>query len=484
MAALLVRPVASHAPLGMLGRWLGPRTVSATRHVQLAAAQPRAVPFAITKEEAKQALKAWIPALASQSWVRQLQAAEPEVAYLPFYVFNVKAHSRFQGDVVQRRKRAVFDAEKQVYEPRDAEELRSINGWLDAGISTYDGSTHDMQVYAGFRFRRQYVQAVKGSYAATAEAFHSAKHLQPPAVLAAKSSEPETTNASYEATEAGTSPSIPTSATASLDSEIPVVLPFEMFPTFAWELARTRVEAAELAMAERCMLAQYDHALRVENIKINTVILDSNVTTVYLPAFIFHAQVGKNAVRVFVNGVTGEVGGEKVYSSAISGTAAGIVSGALAASIFPEPTTEQLAASRRQSELAPDAKENEYLILHHAHVEEQAVANDKHALKAFGHLHPDSEGHYGALGLSDRAGLATTNEIRNAFRRLLWAEGACINARVQDAYRVLRNYNTRLAYDQACAAAAKARATATDAAAATAGTNTPSSSQAETTPTP
>jgi hypothetical protein len=153
-----------------------------------------------------------------------------------------------------------------------------------------------MQVYAGFSYRRQYIQAMKGDFVQHAEPL-SPSHMDDSAILA----------------------------------------PFEMFPDFAWQLATTRCEAAEIDLAER-VLKEHHSGDRVRNLMVRTDFIASERQAMYLPAYVYEFSHRNHVRRVFVGGVDGAVGGERVYSELVSGGAAGLLSAGLAASVFPEPT--------------------------------------------------------------------------------------------------------------------------------------------------
>ena len=153
-----------------------------------------------------------------------------------------------------------------------------------------------MQVYAGFSYRRQYAQALKGDFVQYAEPL-SASHVTDGCHLA----------------------------------------PFEMFPDFAWQLAHSRCEAAEVELAEQ-VLKERHAGDRVRHLMVRTDVLASQRQAIYLPAYVYEFTDGKHVRRVFVGGVDGAVGGERVYSELASGGVAGLMSAGLAATVFPEPT--------------------------------------------------------------------------------------------------------------------------------------------------
>jgi hypothetical protein len=252
--------------------------------------------------------------------------------------------------------------------------------WLDAGDHRYSPRDSRMQVYAGFTFRRQYVQALKGDFVQQSEPLQhtrpaSALHLTPNAEHRHANAHDPTPRALLESdallpdelggATAGIHSRAPTKVTvlptpeefASSDMHHPQTADYtadpadatlsptlaavEMMPDFAWRMARARIDVAEAALARDSLLQRYS-AEDVRGLLVHTTVLSSERQLVYLPAYIFHVAHGGRPFRIFVSGVSGQVGGERFYNSAGLGSLAGAITGLATALVFPEPTVSSL----------------------------------------------------------------------------------------------------------------------------------------------
>lgn len=192
-----------------------------------------------------------------------------------------------------------WEPEKGVYVVQSSKQWQETRGWLDIGDRHYSFMSPEMQVYAGFTFRRQYVQALKGTFVKDAMDFDYNKHRH---IL-----------------------------------EDAVVYPYEMTPEFSWMMVRSRINDLETDVAET-ILKQYYNSDATRRVHVSTTIINTTMEAVYLPAYIYTISSNNHNFRIFVNGVSGCIGGQKIYSSLSLGTVASIISGAAAGMIFPEPT--------------------------------------------------------------------------------------------------------------------------------------------------
>ena len=210
-----------------------------------------------------------------------------------------QVHTKFRGEVGIPSSQPSWDPGRNSYIVYEQRKWRNTGGWLDVGDRHYSVTTPQMQAYAGFTFRRENVQALKGDFTKHAITFDADKHQG-----------------------------------ALQDS---VIYPFEMTPEFSWALIKGRINDAETELAED-VLKQYYAADAVRRIQSKTTVVNTDMQAVYLPAYVFTVRSGEHSFRLFVSGVTGQVGGQKIYSSVTVGTIASVAAGLATSVVFPEPT--------------------------------------------------------------------------------------------------------------------------------------------------
>lgn len=288
-----------------------------------------------------------------------------------------QVHSRFRGEVAVRRRTTVRDAGKDRYRVSSTLEWTPAP-WMDAGDRRYSPADARMQIYAGFAFRRHYLRAVKGTFAAHAEDLaintvaprvrpdHDASQLEgdareskqhnvanrinydsdasrqerdsseasPQAILAGGATEEAQLAAALQRADTPRS-----NSESSLSSKLPEhtrLGVFEMMPDFAWRIAHARIEAGEAAVA-RDLLLQRCSGEDVRDLLVDTTVLSKDRRAVYLPAYVFEVHHNGQTFRIFVSGVTGDVGGEQFLSGTSVGMLAGGIMGLATALVFPEP---------------------------------------------------------------------------------------------------------------------------------------------------
>ncbi|EGD82652.1 hypothetical protein PTSG_03310 [Salpingoeca rosetta] len=412
--------------------------------------RPKFVDFKLSDEDALEAVQKWLPKLAPNAIKKALQEQHPTRAFLPFWTYEVEVHSKFRGEVGVSQARAAWEPEASSYSVHSDQNWRDTQGWLDVGDRHFAATIPEMQVYAGFTFRRQNVQALKGSFVKDAVEFDPSAH--------------------QHALEGAT------------------VYPYEMTPEFSWSLIRARINDLEAEMAE-AVLKQYYAAESVRYVRTKTTVLNCAMQAVYMPAYIFTVSAGDRVFRTFVSGVSGEVGGQKIYSSVTLGTIASVVAGAATSVFIPEPTTVAFAAGLpgvvagaltklfpgymqaryderlrreidRQRQLTQRALDEGVQFEHQARELTSQARADRESIQTTqlpAEELADPEAVYAALGLQDLKQNASLFDIKEHFRRAVWHvypqrlqsstaqreyEAICA------AYRRLRNDKTRWEYDE------------------------------------
>ena len=133
---------------------------------------------------------------------------------------------------------------------------------------------------------------------------------------------------------------------------VPTLAPVEMMPDFAWRMARARIDVAQAQLARDCLLQRYS-AEDVRGLLVHTTVLSAERRLTYLPAYIFHLTHEGKPYRLFVSGVSGQVGGEKFYSTLSLSSLAGAAAGMASMLVFPEPTVGN-RENRREQERTGD----------------------------------------------------------------------------------------------------------------------------------
>lgn len=274
----------------------------ARRGLKTFAPQPFVVPFAISKREALENLREWLPVLAPSALKRAvLDPNALRQVYVPFWAWNVSVHSRFQGDVGWREIDTPRTNEHDDGDNKNKsiniksipskwktdlvngirissarvfrrKEWEPIHGWHSLGDSHYHEGQPHMQVYAAHQYRRILMKGMKNEHVSSAVPFT-------PDMLADN---------------------------VEMD-------PFMMTSSFAWKLVSNRIRMIEVHKAS-------DHLHRrpgveyVRNVKLQMQVGRQRVRAIYQPVFIQTYMHNGRRFRVFVNGVTGMIEGDRIYS--------------------------------------------------------------------------------------------------------------------------------------------------------------------------
>eukprot|EP00050_Salpingoeca_kvevrii_P021892 m.117481 g.117481 ORF g.117481 m.117481 type:complete len:509 (-) comp9518_c0_seq2:56-1582(-) len=426
------------------------------RHCSSAAGElsnepPAVLPFALTPEEAREAIRNWTPWIAPASVRAQLAERPLERRLLPFYAASATVHSRFRGEVGYASYVSNYSTREKMFATRRV--LRyEPKGWHDMGDTAYSPKLPMMQVYASFEYRRQNVQAIKSD-------------LLDHCVALAPGIVPEDTG----------------------------VDPFSMVPSFARSLVTLRIQRDQVARASGWLRQEYT-ADDVRDIDLQLVENHLTLTPVYLPAYVLEYRHSGRVFRVFVNGIDGRIGGQRLWSGWTFGglaalgaavpsylldidiaggatwvAAAGLVAGAIA---HWKPTLTQMYYDRlRDQELTNNATEATLQTMQHAQDQaaqiaeenaEFATASEQVQLASDEARRHDPKQYYKTLKLDHLCHQASLKQIKQAFRReaLLWAPQVHANApserrlqaavrhrRILEAYAVLRDPARRAKYD-------------------------------------
>lgn len=205
-----------------------------------------------------------------------VQSMNPVAAFLPFFVHRAVTSTRFKGEVahyqttMEWRNNKFHPVRRLVYSP--------TTGW-HAGQDHHHGpEVPEMQTYAGFRYRRDLLQPLKGSWTGHPQKLES--HL--------------------------------------VHASGATVEPCEMTPAFAWEITESRLRDLETGIAADS-LQRLHSAVDTRNIETNTKYVSRRQEMMLLPVYIFETEYAGRLHRIFVNGVNGKTNGATVYSPGFVG---------------------------------------------------------------------------------------------------------------------------------------------------------------------
>jgi len=268
-SALQSKPCTATSPWR---RWLSSSSSSSDGSQPLAA---HFVPFARTLPQAQEAYLSWArrQRFAPDS-IKTLSAiTDTDEAYLPFFVFDVAVVSRFGGRVGKRSFESQYNPQTRQYEMRPVVHWRRVPLEVTGSAAAYSSDQPQMQVYGAFKFKWQPIQVVKSPLTG---------RLRTPASM-----QPN-------------------------DFRGKEVHVFEMKPDTAHGRILEFVRQQEQARGEELLRQRYG-ADEVD-VDAEVSILNLSVRRVYQPAYIFHLQhLGQN-FEVIVNGQTGAIQGQFIYS--------------------------------------------------------------------------------------------------------------------------------------------------------------------------
>lgn len=182
---------------------------------------------------------------------------------------------QFSGEVCREFTNLRYNARARRYDQVRRDVWSAVHGWHDSGDRRYNFNHEDMQVYAAHTYRRAYVDAIKGPVT------HRARPLA--------------------------------ASSALLDGRDRDLEQFAIPVAFGWGMCQARLaelEAREAAAALKDKFAAHD----VRHVRLWTSHCHSDVRALYLPAYVFEFAHHGLRCRLLVNGVTGRVGGERLFS--------------------------------------------------------------------------------------------------------------------------------------------------------------------------
>lgn len=142
-----------------------------------------------------------------------------------------------------------------------------------------------LQVYASHKYRRGYVNGIRG------ESVVDAKPFTPDMLDRASYSDLET---EYH------------SVTRKVD-------PFTMFPSSAVKLVKKYIQDSEEALADEFLLSTY-RADRTRLVSVEVQVGNLRLSPVYFPAYIYTIRYLGRHFRTFINGDDLSVGGQRLYN--------------------------------------------------------------------------------------------------------------------------------------------------------------------------
>jgi hypothetical protein len=213
--------------------------------------------------------------------IKSLNAiVDTDESYLPFFAFDLACVTRFGGRIGFRTLVSQYNPSTRQTEMRTVTNWRRVPLEPTGTVAHYSSDLPNMQIYGAFRYKWEPIQVVKGPLAG---------RVVTPAQMAPN------------------------------DFRGREVHVFEMKPDTAHGRVLEFVRTQEQARGENLLRQRYQ-ADEVD-VEAEVRILSLNVRRVYLPAYVFHLQhLGKN-FEVMVNGQTGAVWGQHIYSETKIATA-------------------------------------------------------------------------------------------------------------------------------------------------------------------
>lgn len=250
------------------------------------------VPFARSLPDAQAAYLGW----ANGQWLvpsslKSLQAVHTvDQAYLPFYVFDAVVESRFGGRVGFNYSELVYNAHSRSYQTVQRTRWREVGMERQASRVVYSSDDPSMQVYGAFKYKWEPIQVVKGPLSGAGT------------VVTPSQMRPQD----------------------FAGREVDV---FEMRLETAQGRVLDYIRAKEEERGRQQLLAQYgaDEAQVTAEIRIASL----SLRRVYQPAYVFHLEHLGHQFEVMVNGRTGAVWGQHIYSGTKAGAAAFAASASL-----------------------------------------------------------------------------------------------------------------------------------------------------------
>eukprot|EP00742_Colponemidia_sp_Colp-10_P002691 GILJ01002876.1.p1 GENE.GILJ01002876.1~~GILJ01002876.1.p1 ORF type:complete len:427 (+),score=64.16 GILJ01002876.1:410-1690(+) len=227
------------------------------------------LPFRLSDSDAKSAYDRWVRASwFAPTWQQNgSHIREIKSIFVPF--FDVAA--TVDVDYVARISRVVPTGRNQ-----------STMVWQTVRGRLPNRSYPGLPVYAGFKFRRQDVEASCGDGGILRNA-------------------------------------VPLTPSILQDHD---VAPFSMFPDFAFDMALSRIKAQETQYLRQALRSLPNEKVSVDDLQVH--VLSARVIPVYVPMYVLEYRWYNKKFKVFINGFSGEVSGERQYSlwkSAVAGGA-------------------------------------------------------------------------------------------------------------------------------------------------------------------
>ena len=431
------------------------------RHMRASSEAAQVVPFALDADEALVCLKKYLPWLTATSVRAQVTHSDDAslAVFVPFYAHSATVSNRFRGTISKLALRPSGSGRSARVTTQSYQ-----TEWHRGPDHVYEEKVPSLQAYAGFRYRRELLQPLRGNWVSQARPLLASTIRQ---------------------------------AGATLE-------PFEMTPAYAWELTHARIKRLDTITCAESLQKLYA-ATSVRDLQMQTRFVRRHQRPVFMPVYVYEANHGGRVYRYFVSGVDGTVSGPSLYSpvgSAVGTAGTILVLGALSDAIFAAPLAtlgtavvagasaaatawfwpiiERMRSQRAratrleaQRELRDDAAAVDS-ALDADHSSREGIAADLMELtgsalrdgsggmgggevegnaEKFVELH-DPKGYYAALGLDHLCQMATKHDVKVAFRRRIWEvlddDGNVLA--VEEAYRCLRDHRRRAAYDGAAAA--------------------------------
>ncbi|OZJ05164.1 hypothetical protein BZG36_02214 [Bifiguratus adelaidae] len=209
------------------------------------------------------------------------QAKGPVERYLPFWVGSAKIRARItQAQVGRDITRTVYNPRTGRMETRWDTDWRWVHDQFTFSRSYSPTQYPDLQVYASYKYRRGFVNPIRGASIADATQL-SPSMLDP-------------------------------SPQASEYQTVRKVDPYTMRPTIAQKFIQAAIQSNEEAAADLFLRETY-RADRTRLVRIELEFEDFKLYPVYLPAYVYTIRYLGRKFRTIINGNDLLVGGQRMY---------------------------------------------------------------------------------------------------------------------------------------------------------------------------
>ena len=264
--------------------------------------------FQLDLPRAQQVYQSWAARqrFAPNDLTKLERVVHTDVAYLPFYMFDVEVATTFSGKVGFKRTVSHYNPTTKRMESYTTTDWRSVPPLQGVYTASYTPDLPQLQIYGAFKYKWEPIQVLKTPI--------SRVRVLTPSQMS------------------------PSDFRDGREVDV-----FEMKLATAQGRVKEFIRAQETAKGERLLMEKYnaDEASVAASIELTSF----RIRRVYQPAYVFHLQHLGQEFEVVVNGSTGEVWGQYIYSAEKVGSAAMLagsaayLAGAFAHVVHLSPTT-------------------------------------------------------------------------------------------------------------------------------------------------